>query len=362
MLLLGSAPRQRDRAVLSLLGSLVYLVWFTALLTFAIPQGRVNPVLGYTLAALMTPGMLLFYPLIRSGWTRRFTDPSLVSFQIIWGCLVAAFGYAVAPTGRGALLQTIGLGLVFGFMTLKPKEALHTGLAVLGMLLLLLASSLLLPLPDFDLKTQAVKLLTAAFIMGLISMQSYKFALLREQVYVERRQLESAQLSLELVTRYDALTGLLSRVYGQERLDEEHERTKLSGRTFGLALLDLDHFKQINDQHGHQVGDEVLVTFAQAAREVLRDTDLIARWGGEEFLIILPDTHEANMVLQALERLQQKLRRATVSKTVPSLRISFSAGYTLWKAPETADDLVHRADQALYEAKRVGRDRCVQAV
>lgn len=360
-LLLGSDPRQRDRAVLSLLGSLVYLIWFTALVTFAIPQGRVEAGVSYTLAALMTPGMLLFYPLIRSGWTRRFTDPSLVSFQIIWGCFVAIFGYAVAPTGRGALLQTIGLGLVFGFMTLKPKEALRTGIVVLTMLMALLISSHFWPLANFDVKTQAVKLLTAAFIMGLISMQSYKFALLREQVYVERKQLASAQLDLERVTRHDALTGLLSRLYGQERLDEEHARAQLSGRTFGVVLLDLDHFKQINDQHGHQVGDEVLVAFAQASLEMLRDTDLVSRWGGEEFLIILPDTHEAGMVLQALERLQQKLRSTMVSKSCPTLRVTFSAGYALWAAPESVDALVHRADEALYEAKRSGRDRCVQA-
>lgn len=347
--------------MLSLLGSLVYLIWFLALMFFAIPQGRINPTLGYSLAALMMPGMLLFYPLIRMGWTRRFADPSLVSFQIIWGCFVAVCGYAIAPTGRGALLQTIGLGLVFGFMTLKPKESRRTGIIVLSMLMLLLICSVFLPLPDFDLQAQAVKLLTALFIMGLITEQSYKFALLREQVHMERRQLEAAQASLERVTRHDALTGLLSRMYGQEKLDEEHERAKLSGRSFGVVLLDLDHFKQINDQHGHQVGDDVLVAFAQAARAVLRDTDLIARWGGEEFLVILPDTHEPSMVFQAMERLQQKLQQMPVSARAPSLRITFSAGCALWSAPESPDELVHRADEALYEAKRTGRNRCVEA-
>jgi diguanylate cyclase (GGDEF)-like protein len=120
---------------------------------------------------------------------------------------------------------------------------------------------------------------------------------------------------------------------GKSAWSSEHQRAQLTGRTFGVVLMDLDHFKQINDRHGHQVGDEVLVAFAQAAREVLRDTDLIARWGGEEFLIILPDTHEASKVLQALERLQARLRTSVVSETVPTLRISFSAGYALWAAP-----------------------------
>ena len=109
------------------------------------------------------------------------------------------------------------------------------------------------------------------------------------------------------------------------------------------------------------VDDEVLVAFAQAARDVLRDTDLVARWGGEEFLIVLPDTHEASKARQALERLQSRLRTTLVSETVPTLRISFSAGYALWRAPEGVDVLLQRADRALYAAKHAGRDRCVQA-
>ena len=359
--LLGTEPRLRDRTLLSLLGSLVYLVWFLVLVTLAIPQQRISPGLGLVFMVLMVPGLLLFYPLVRSGWTQRFADPGLMSVQILWGCLVAVVAYATAPTGRAALLQTMGLALVFGFMSLTPKAAVRTGAILIGMLLILLVCGFIMPLPAFRPESQAVKLLSAAFIMGLITVQSHKFARLRERVHTERRELASAQLALERVTRHDALTGLLSRLYGQERLDQEHQRALLTRRPFGVVLMDLDHFKQINDLHGHQVGDEVLVAFAQAARDVLRDTDLVARWGGEEFLIVLPDTHEASKARQALERLQSRLRTTLVSETVPTLRISFSAGYALWRAPEGVDVLLQRADRALYAAKHAGRDRCVQA-
>lgn len=359
--LLGTEPRLRDRTLLSLLGSLVYLVWFLVLVTFAIPQHRVSPGLGLVFMTLMVPGMLLFYPLVRSGWTQRFADPGLMSVQILWGCLIAVIAYATVPTGRAALLQTMGLALVFGFMSLTPQAALRTGVILIGMLMAMLAFSHVVPLPDFRPAAQTVKLLAAAFIMGLITLQSRKFARLRERVLTERRKLAAAQLALEQVTRHDGLTGLLSRLYGQERLDQEHRRAQLSGRPFGVVLMDLDHFKQINDRHGHQVGDEVLVAFAQAARDVLRDTDLIARWGGEEFLVILPDTHEAHKAMHALARLQARLRTTVVSETVPALRISFSAGYALWAAPEDVDVLLQRADRALYAAKHAGRDRCVQA-
>lgn len=133
--LLGTEPRLRDRTLLSLLGSLVYLVWFLVLVTFGIPQQRVSPSLGLTFMLLMVPGMLLFYPLVRSRWTERFADPALMSVQILWGCLVAVVAYATVPTGRAALLQTMGLGLVFGFMSLTPKAAVRTGVILIGMLL-----------------------------------------------------------------------------------------------------------------------------------------------------------------------------------------------------------------------------------
>ncbi len=359
--LLGTDPRMRDRTLMSLLGSLIYLVWFLVMVTFAIPQHRISADLGLLFALLMLPGIGVFYPLVRSGWTRRFADPGLISLQILWGCLISVVAYATVPTGRAALLQTMGLALVFGFMSLTPQAALRTGAALIGMLMTMLVIGFVWTLPDFRPLAQTVKLSAAAFVMGLITLQSRKFALLRERIVAERRQLSAAQHALERVTRHDALTGLFSRLHGQERLDLEHQRAQRSGRAFGVVLIDLDHFKQINDRHGHQVGDEVLASFAQAAREVLRDTDVIARWGGEEFLVILPDTREAGKACQALERLQTRLRTTAVSDTVPSLRISFSAGYALWTAPEDVDVLLQRADHALYAAKHAGRQRCVQA-
>lgn len=359
--LLGTDRRMRDRALLCLLGNLIYLVWFVLLTAFAIPQQRVSPGLGIVFMVLMIPGLLLFYPLVRSGWSQRLSDPGMVSAQILWGCLISVIAYATVPSGRGALLQTMGLGLVFGFMNLKPKAAVRTGMVLIGMLMAMLVVSLFVSLPEFRPQTQAIKLLAAAAIMGLITMQSRKFAILRQRVEDERHEMEAAQQALERVTQHDALTGLFSRLCAQERLEHEHQRAVLSGQTFGVVLIDLDHFKQVNDQHGHHVGDEVLVQFAQASQHVLRDTDLIARWGGEEFLVILPDTREPSEVLQALDRLQAQLRTTSVSHTAPSLRISFSAGYALWAPGEDVATLLQRADQALYSAKNAGRQKTVLA-
>jgi diguanylate cyclase (GGDEF)-like protein len=130
-----------------------------------------------------------------------------------------------------------------------------------------------------------------------------------------------------------------------------------SGHSFSVAMIDLDHFKFVNDAHGHAVGDEVLQGFARCARQVLRDTDLIARWGGEEFVILMLDTSPADMASIALTRLSKVLQGMQVSQQVPDLRITFSAGYAMWQQGETIDHLMSRADKALYQAKNGGRDQ-----
>ncbi|HYR25323.1 MAG TPA: GGDEF domain-containing protein [Aquabacterium sp.] len=361
-LLLGEDPRMRDRTTMCLLATLVYLAWFTLLTTFALPRGRVSPALGGLFVAHMVPAMVLFYPLVRSGLTRHLSDPGLVAIQMLWAGPMAVTAYALVPTGRAAMLQLLGLILVFGFISLSPRQALGVGLAFIGMLLTVLVVGYVVPLPSFDPHGQTIKLLTAGCILGLITLQSRKFAQMRERVLLERRDLAAAQEELERVTRHDSLTGLFSRPHGQERLDQEQQRAQLSGRPFGVILLDLDHFKQINDRHGHHVGDEVLVQFAQAARQAWRDTDLIARWGGEEFLVILPDTSSGDAAQQALLRLRRALQARQPSRAVPDLRVTFSAGYALWQPGEAVDHLLQRADQALYAAKHAGRNRTVEAV
>jgi diguanylate cyclase (GGDEF)-like protein len=108
------------------------------------------------------------------------------------------------------------------------------------------------------------------------------------------------------------------------------------------------------------VGDRVLQTFAQQARQATRDADIVARWGGEEFLIVMPETSADGAAL-LVERLREALSAVAVSDAVPALRIAFSAGITAHRAGEHTDQTVHRADEALYEAKSAGRNRSVVA-
>ncbi|MGH6649437.1 GGDEF domain-containing protein, partial [Aquabacterium sp.] len=139
---------------------------------------------------------------------------------------------------------------------------------------------------------------------------------------------------------------------------DEHQRrlSRSSGHEFCLAILDIDFFKQINDTHGHNVGDEVLRNFAQHAASMTRETDVLARWGGEEFMLVLVGTsvHDAE---RGIQRLRDSLRNVTVAQDHLALHPSFSAGLTAYRPGESLAACIERADKALYSAKQGGRNR-----
>ena len=155
----------------------------------------------------------------------------------------------------------------------------------------------------------------------------------------------------------DGLTGLANRRHVEEALALELARAKRFGTPLAVVLADLDDFKAINDRHGHAVGDLVLREFATVAEATLRDVDLAGRWGGEEFVLLLPGTNADGGM-----ELAERLRTAIDSRTIPlpdgaSLRITASFGVSSYPAAGTADELFEHADQALYRAKASGKNR-----
>jgi diguanylate cyclase (GGDEF)-like protein len=156
----------------------------------------------------------------------------------------------------------------------------------------------------------------------------------------------------------DALTGLASRRVAARRLEAEFARAQRTGISLSVLMLDLDHFKRINDHHGHAEGDRVLVSFAARLRDELRGVDLAARYGGEEFLAILPGA-DAAQAARAAERV--RARTAVVDEEDPLAppAVTVSIGIATWRPGDTPEALVARADAALYRAKDGGRNRCV---
>ncbi len=167
---------------------------------------------------------------------------------------------------------------------------------------------------------------------------------------------------LQQVAAIDPLTGLFNRRFGLERLGEEFSRSVRSKEPLGVMLFDIDHFKAINDTHGHQAGDRVLASVAEASRRVLRDGDTLLRYGGEEFLAVLPGAGPDD--LQDLsERVRRTVESTVVTDDSRELRVTVSVGAISFPTTDVTDteDLVRHADAAMYVSKSAGRNRLTMA-
>lgn len=182
-------------------------------------------------------------------------------------------------------------------------------------------------------------------------------ALLRYQERLERYQAELERVNAELsnASRTDGLTGLANRAAFDARLQEELHRAQRYQRPLSLLMADVDHFKELNDECGHTAGDEALRALAEILNRNSRRTDIPARFGGEEFAVILPDTGVEGACVMA-ERFRQAVQKASLAPWP----ITISVGVTAMELSDQAPiDMVRRADQCLYEAKRKGRNRVV---
>ncbi len=165
-----------------------------------------------------------------------------------------------------------------------------------------------------------------------------------------RKKLQEELLILSIT---DSLTRVFNRRYIAQKLDEEVARAKRYQRALSVIMLDIDHFKKVNDTYGHAIGDDVLRALAASVKERIRQTDVFGRWGGEEFLLVLPDTP-----LESAARLAEDLRlQISQLRIFPVPQVTASFGVTSYRSGDTADTLVQRADDLMYEAKAAGRNR-----
>jgi diguanylate cyclase (GGDEF)-like protein len=174
--------------------------------------------------------------------------------------------------------------------------------------------------------------------------------------------LENARLHgmVERQALVDGLTGLANRRAAADALHGEAARAERLQTPLSVVLADLDGFKDVNDAYGHAVGDEVLRAFADVLRETLRESDVAGRWGGEEFLLLLPGA-DLGGAIQLAERVRLGLAARRIP-SAPDLRVTASFGVAEYSGEYNSEQLVATADSALYEAKRAGKDRVVRAV
>lgn len=172
---------------------------------------------------------------------------------------------------------------------------------------------------------------------------------LNKEILVRKR----VEMELQKLAVTDPLTGLCNRRMFHQMLNTEIERDLRYHGGLGVILCDLDHFKLINDNFGHAIGDQILQLFAENTRKFLRDSDILARWGGEEFIILIPQTDP-----EKTRAIAEKIRTATEKLSSPPVQsLTGSFGVTIFHKEDTVESFIKRADDAMYLAKRHGRNR-----
>lgn len=305
---------------------------------------------------LSVAGISVMFVLIRSGWSRRVQDPALAVPQLLLSIGCAAFAYGIAGRGQGVGLLMAALILMFGMFGLAWRQAAGVGLysvTVFGIAMLLAHRA--------DPAVYALGVQWAHLAMLVVLVAGFVAVSARLRAMRMRSRARSRELAValerisELATR-DELTGLLNRRAMTELLEAERQRTVRAGHQWSVAMFDIDHFKQVNDLHGHAGGDAVLRAVARTAQAAIRGSDTLARWGGEEFVVLLRDTG-IDAARDVAERLRADLAALAVRIGAADWHITVSAGVTQFLPGEPTDATLSRADDALYEAKAAGRNR-----
>jgi diguanylate cyclase (GGDEF)-like protein len=201
-------------------------------------------------------------------------------------------------------------------------------------------------------------LVAAAIVFGIFFILPLIRTQVREEVKLRAmtETLSARSVTLEHAALTDALTGTQNRRYFDDALREYLAEFGRIGKPVGLMILDLDHFKAVNDTHGHDVGDEVLRSVADCLQNFTRYHDVVARLGGEEFAIVVPNMDEFQLQKFA-ERIRQAIAALVIRAGSATMRVTTSVGLAVWDGREDPDAFYRRADRMLYQAKKQGRNR-----
>jgi diguanylate cyclase (GGDEF)-like protein len=349
--------RQRRCLTVLLLASLVTVIGIALMIIgVALSIFRARDV--GVLAMLAAATMLTFYVMIRSGWNRRCADPTLAYPQIISAQSLVAAAYAVLGPVHSATLILLALVMVFGMFNMRAEAVRAACAYTVATMGIVMAWCVRNDPQQYPLLLECFNFVLVATVMTAIGQLSGQLMSMRQRLKCQRAALQDALAQIrELATR-DELTGLPNRRHMLDLLHEHAQRRSRGAQRFYVGIIDLDHFKTINDSHGHGAGDEALRTFAEQAEAMLRSTDAIGRWGGEEFLLILPENGQGDPAV-CIERLRTALAATPACAAAPELRVAFSAGLTRFRDGEPIGQTIERADHGLYSAKEAGRGRTV---
>jgi diguanylate cyclase (GGDEF)-like protein len=337
-----------------------YLIDALLLLLYA-QAGTIPATIGLAFAVCGLVSVAGYLVLSETGFTERFRDHYCVVPQLVVSMVIMlAFTYVAPEVG---VLFLCALFVVFNFGSLRstPRQtAIVWTATALGLAGLFLLTDKPISMPHGShlerFATTSVFVLTIGRCMFLGMFSSS----MRQSLYESGLKLREAYRRIEELAELDELTGIFNRRCIMRMLGDEIARAHRSKAPCSIALIDLDWFKRVNDAYGHPIGDEVLRTFAITVFANIRNIDKFGRYGGEEFLLVLPDTPNDDAA-RILERLRAIIAELDWSAFSPGMQVTISAGIALLRPEESPDTFLARADNALYAAKARGRNRIVSA-
>jgi len=341
-----------------------YIFTFT-LICFCWLQGMLpgSIVLHYAISIILLN--IIFFVLIKTNINLKFAEPSMTLAQVIVSIVPPMYVMYFLDSGQ-ARAVFLYLGIVpalYGILALSTRQFL--GVAVwyvlnfslmLGLLALNRPTALNASLDLIQLIALISVMTQMAWIGGYISELRSKLRKRNLELQTTTEKLGSAVEQIGELARRDELTGLYNRRHLFEVLGQECNRIGRQQGTFSICIADIDFFKQINDEYGHQIGDIVLRKVALSLEQSLRNIDCVGRYGGEEFLIILAQTKLDGAKIKA-ERVRQQIENLDFTSIDGSLQITVSIGIAEHNPKESIDKTILRSDEALYRAKNSGRNK-----
>jgi diguanylate cyclase (GGDEF)-like protein len=360
----GRAPTakapSRERRQIQVMIAASYIIDAFILLVYA-HAGAISTMVGPTFAACGLVSVACYLVIAETGYIERFPENFFVAPQLIVNAaIMLAFTYHQPEVG---VMFLCNLFVVFGFGGLRSTP-LQTTMAwtvtALGLAALFLWTDKPISIPGGTYLERFTTMTVFALTIGRCMFLGMFSSSVRHSLHQSGLKLKEAYKRIEELAELDELTGSFNRRSIMRMLDEAITRAQRTRTPCSIALIDLDWFKRINDVYGHPTGDEVLRTFAITVFANIRSIDKFGRYGGEEFLLVLPDTpnEEATRLVNRLREIIASLDWSAFSS---GMQVTISAGVATLAPDQSAETVLRRADNALYAAKAKGRNRTANA-
>ena len=318
---------------------------------------------GFGLIAGILITNAVFFALLSSGLNLRARDPSLILPQCIVGMSWVLVLMHAAPQIRDLMMVVYVTVMMFGVHQLGKRAFWQLSFFAMGGYMGVVILNTIVYVEQIYPWRELLRLIVLSTVLIWNACFGGYVSHIRQRLLRQNRRLRQAIHELRTLADIDDLTRIYNRRFIMDTLDKEQARAARGSGTFSICILDIDNFKNINDQYGHLTGDRVLKTFCERTRGELRQMDLIeraqnaahafGRYGGEEFIVVLPDTDR-----EGAFRCAERIRESTAANCFDDvLRVTLSAGVAQFHPGETLEDTLRRADKALYLAKQSGRDR-----